>query len=90
MGRKIKSTLEVTAWDRPNKYGFKVIEGPVPFQGVTELTTSGELGTELTVDIEAEFGGFFKLAEGLVGKQLEKTLDTDFNALKLVLEGDQG
>ena len=90
LGRKIKSTLEVTAWDRPNKYGFKVIEGPVPFQGVTELTTSGDRGTELTVDIEAEFGGFFKLAEGLVGKQLEKTLDTDFNALKLVLEGDQG
>ena len=90
LGRKIKSTLEVTAWDRPNKYGFKVIKGPVPFQGVTELTTSGELGTELTVDIEAEFGGFFKLAEGLVGKQLEKTLDTDFNALKVVLEGDQG
>ena len=90
LGRKIDSTVEVTAWDRPNNYGFKVIEGPVPFQGVVGLTTSGESGTELTMEIEAEFGGFFKLAEGLVGKQLEKTLDTDFNALKLVLEGDQG
>ncbi len=90
LGRKIESTVEVTAWDRPSKYGFKVIEGPVPLQGVAGLTTSGEYGTELTMDIEAEFGGFFKLAEGLVGKQLEKTLDTDFNALKLVLEGDQG
>ncbi len=90
LGRNIESTVEITAWDRPHKYGFKVIEGPVPFQGVVEFATSGEWGTELTMDIEAEFGGFFKLAEGLVGKQLEKTLDTDFNALKLVLEGDQG
>jgi len=88
LGRKIDSTVEITAWDRPNKYGFKVIEGPVPFQGVIGLETSGEWGTELTIDVEGEFGGFFKLAEGLVGKQVEKTLDTDFNALKLILEGE--
>ena len=90
LGRKIKSTLEVTAWDRPNKYGFKVTEGPVALQGVIELTTSGEWGTELTMDVEAEFGGFFKLAEGMVGKQLEKQLDTDLDALKLLLQAEQG
>ena len=90
LGRNIESTLEITAWDRPNKYGFKVIEGPIPFQGVMGFESSGEWGTELTLDVEAEIGGFFKLAEGLVGKQLEKVLDTDFNALKLVLEAEHG
>ena len=67
-----------------------MIDGPVPLEGVIGLETSGDLGTELTMDIEAEFGGFFKLAEGLVGKQLEKAMDTAFRALKLELEGDQG
>ncbi len=41
------------------------------------------------MDGQAEFGGFFKMAEGLVGKQLEKQLDTDFNGLKRALEEGQ-
>ena len=90
LGRKIEYTLEVTIWDRPNRYGFKVIEGPVPAQTVIGFESAEESGTELTIDVEAELGGFFKLAEGLVGKQVEKQLDTDFNALKLLPEGEQG
>ena len=90
LGRKIESTLEVTVWDRPNTFGFKAIEGLIPFQAVIGLESAGESGTEMTVDLEAEFRGFFKLAEGLVGKQLKKELDTDFNTLKLLLEGEQG
>ncbi len=90
LGRKIESTIEVTVWDRPNTFGLKVIEGPIPFQAVIGLESAGESGTELTVDVEAEFRGFFKLVGGLVGKQLEKELNTDFNTLKLLMEGKQG
>ena len=90
LGRKIESTLEVTDWDPPNTNGFKVTKGPIPFEGVVRFVPSGENATEVTIDIEAEPGGFFKLAEGLVGKQLEKQLDTDFNALKLFLEAEEG
>jgi len=64
LGRKIDSTVDVTAWDRPNKEGFKVIDGPVPLEGVIGLETSGDLGTELTMDIEAEFGGFSSWRRG--------------------------
>ena len=60
------------------------------FQGAFGFQSTPEGGTELTIDVEAEFGGFFKLAEGLVGKQLEKQLDTNFDALKLLLEGEKG
>ena len=90
LGRNIDSTLEVTIWDPPNTLGFKVTEGPVPFEGAFGFEPTGEGGTELTADYEGEFGGFFKMAEGLVGKQLEKQLETDFNALKLLLEEEQG
>ena len=50
---------------------------------------SQENGTQVTETFQAEVGGFFKLAEGLVGKQMEKEFDTDFDALKLLLEAGQ-
>ena len=91
LGRKLELTSEITMWDSPNTTGFRVIEGPIiPFQGVFAFESTGEGGTELTVDFEGEIGGFFKMAEGLVGRQMEKQFDTDLNALKLLLEGEQG
>lgn len=90
LGRKIEGINEITIWDPPNSYGIRATGGPIPFQAVVGLEPTGENQTELTMDIEAEFGGFFKLAEGLVGKQLEKQLEANFDALKLLLEGGQG
>ena len=88
LGRKIESTSEITTWDPPNQFGSKVVSGPIPFEATMKLE-SKENGTQLTLRGEAEFGGFFKIAEGLVGKQLEKQRDANFNALKLLLEAGQ-
>jgi carbon monoxide dehydrogenase subunit G len=85
LGRQIESTSEITAWDPPNKYGQKTLGGPVPFAFTITLEAQGD-GTQLTMNSQAELGGFFKMAEGLVGKQLEKQIETDFNGLKRVLE----
>ena|SRR3990170_1009035 len=85
LGRKIESTLEVTAWDPPNQYALKTVSGPVPFEINVKLASQGN-GTQVTLSGQGEFGGFFKLAEGLVGKQLENQLDKDFKKLKQVLE----
>jgi carbon monoxide dehydrogenase subunit G len=88
LGRKIESTIEVTIWDPPNQFGLKAVGGPLPFEGTITLE-SQESGTRLTQTGHAEFGGFFKIAEGLVGKQIEKQAVADFDALKLVLEEGQ-
>ena len=87
LGRKMESTFEITAWDPPNRYGQKVVSGSVPFEYTIKFD-SMESGTQLTVSGAAEPGGFFKIAEGLVGKQLEKQIVSDFNALKLALEAE--
>jgi carbon monoxide dehydrogenase subunit G len=87
MGRKIESTAEISVWDPPNRYGQKTLGGPVPFEFTIQLRPEGE-GTHLTMQGQAEMGGFFKMAEGLVGRQLEKQLDTDLQGLKRVLEGE--
>jgi carbon monoxide dehydrogenase subunit G len=88
LGRKIELTTEVTAWDPPNKYGLKTLSGPVPTESTITFESEGS-GTQLTINGQVEFGGFFKMTEGLVGKQVEKQLDTDFNGLKRVLEEGQ-
>ncbi len=85
MGRRIESTLEVTSWDPPKQYGQKVLNGPIPFE-ITISLEPKEGGTQLTVSGQAEFGGFFKVAEGLVGRQLKKQMESDFKSLKSLLE----
>lgn len=85
MGRNLESDSEVTVWDPPNEFGWKSVGGPVPFELSLKLTPEGE-GTRLSFSGQAEIGGFFKLAEGLAGKQMEKQIDGDFNNLKKVLE----
>lgn len=85
LGRKTESTIEVTKWDPPKQSGNKTVSGPVPVE-VTTTFEAQEDGTLLTITGQAEFGGFFKMAEGLVGKQVEKQIESDLAALKQILE----
>lgn len=88
LGRKIESTNEITIWDPPNQYGYKSISGSIPFE-TTYTFESRENGTQLSVRAQLEIGGFFKIAEGLAGRQAKKQIDADFEALKQHLEAGQ-
>ena len=85
LGREIEATAEVTVWDPPNQFAFKLPKGPYPVEG-TNIVESKENGTQVTQRGTGEPGGFFKLAEGLVGKQVQKQIETNLSALKLFLE----
>jgi hypothetical protein len=63
-----------------------VLTGPVPFQ-VEAVFEGIEGGTRMTTSIEGEPKGFFKIAEGMLAGQLEKSLKEDGNRLKQILEG---
>lgn len=86
MGRQFESSAEVTEWDPPQHFGMKVDEGPVPFRLSMRIEAAGS-GSQVTISGQAEVGTFFKLAEGLVGKQLQKQFETDLKAMKSKLEG---
>ena len=88
LGREMESTSEVTVWDPPNEFGWKALGGPIPYEA-SQKFESKEGGTQVTFSGWAEIGGFFNMAEGLVGKQLEKTMDKDMRGLKAYLEGSQ-
>ncbi len=86
MGQEMKSTLELTSFVANQKFSTKVIKGPVPFEATVTFEASGG-GTKVTTRIEGEPKGFFKVAEGALKGQLEKTLEEDSKRLKGILEG---
>jgi carbon monoxide dehydrogenase subunit G len=85
MGREMKSDLLVTTFDPPKRFGAKTTSGPVQFEVMCTLEEMGG-GTHMTVHMEGEPGGFFKVAEGMVKNELNKSLDTDLAKLKQMLE----
>lgn len=85
MGQEMKSTLEVTGFVANARFSAKVIKGPVPFEVTVTFEPSGN-GTRMTTHVEGEPKGFFKVAEGMLKGQLEKSLEEDGKRLKGILE----
>jgi uncharacterized protein YndB with AHSA1/START domain len=85
MGQEMKSLLEITAFEQNARWAARVITGPVPYE-VTATFEPSAAGTKMTTRVEGEPKGFFKIAEGMVKGQLEKSLEDDGNRLKGILE----
>ncbi len=85
MGQEMRTTLELTEFVPNAKWAAKVVKGPVPYE-VNMTFQSVEGGTKVTTCVDGEPKGFFKLAEGMVAGQLEKSLTDDELKLKEILE----
>lgn len=85
LGRQINTQIEMTSYEQPNRARVEAVSGPVPFEN-TMTFESKDGGTQLSISGQADIGGFFKLAEGLVGKQFDKQMESDLKSLKAVLE----
>lgn len=85
MGREMRSVMEVTALEPNARWAAKVLKGPVPYE-ISVRFEPLDGGTRLTTQMQGEPTGFFKVAEGMVKGQLEKSLDEDTNRLKKILE----
>ena len=81
LGRDMKTTLVITEFEPNARWAAKALSGPVPYE-VTATFKPVEGGTHMTTHIEGEPSGFFKLAQGPVQSQLEKSLDEDMQRLK--------
>ena len=85
LGQELKTTLEITAFTENLKWAAKVIKGPVLYEA-TMLYAAVPEGTKVTMLVEGEPKGFFKLAEAMVASTLEKSLEEDLNRLKNLME----
>lgn len=86
MGQEMKTTLEIIEVIPIVKWSARVVKGPVPYT-VTITYEAAEGGTKMTTMVEGEPTGFFKIAEGMVASQLEKSLGENGEQLKKILEG---
>ena len=86
MGQEMKSTMEITGFEQNARWAARVIKGPVPYE-VTATFEEAGAGTKMTTRVEGEPKGFFKVAEGMLKGQLEKSLEEDSMRLKGILEG---
>ena len=85
LGRDIDVISEFTVWDPPNQHSFKVVDGPFQVEATMKFEAE-ESGTKVTMSGQSELSAFFRLAEGLIKKQMERQFDTNLEALKLLLE----
>jgi carbon monoxide dehydrogenase subunit G len=85
MGKEMKNDIEVTAYDPPKLFAAKTTSGPVQFEFTTTYEEMGG-GTHLSMSMKGEASGFFKVAEGMLQREVEKSFDRDFAKLKEILE----
>jgi carbon monoxide dehydrogenase subunit G len=85
LGRPFDGDLKIIAHEPHEKYGTKVIGGPFPLEARYTLKPARS-GTQLTLVIEGEPGGFFKLAEPLVVSLAKRSYESDLHNLKDLLE----
>ena len=84
-GQKMDTSGTVTGWNPPHQYTWKSTGGPFPVSGGVTFKAEGS-STVVTQYADAEPGGFFKLAEGLLVKQIEGQFAQSLKTLKQLLE----
>ncbi|MEW5942168.1 MAG: SRPBCC family protein [Chloroflexota bacterium] len=85
IGQKMEMKSEIVVWDPPTRYEYKSIDAPVSMHGGFSFVAE-DGGTLVTMHAEGEFGGLFKLAEGMMKSQMDKQMDDTMQALKKALE----
>lgn len=85
LGRELVIDAEITEWNPPDLWGLKFSTGPMRVVN-TNRFESKDGGTLLIQQFQGEVGGFFKIAEGLAIKQVQKTIEADGKTLKKLLE----
>jgi carbon monoxide dehydrogenase subunit G len=87
MGRELEARAEIIEYERPRKSAVRSTSGPFPFEGGYEFEEVDSSTTRVHFYGDVQPGGFFKLAEGLVVKQLQKEFESNLANLKALLEG---
>ncbi len=85
MGRKLEGELQVQAYEPDTKCGFQLQAGPMQMN-LTMLFKTVGTGTKLSLNVQGNPAGVFKLAEGVMTGQVKSLMESNFTRLKSVLE----
>ena len=85
LGRKIEGVMEVAAFEPGKKFAMKMNSGPVKVEITFTFKALGD-GTKLTLAVQGDTGGMFKLAEAVLANQVKGQMEQNFARLKKELE----
>jgi uncharacterized protein YndB with AHSA1/START domain len=85
LGRSYESPSEYTEFTENESFTSKTVSGPFELEVATRLEAVGE-ATKLTVHVQGDSDGFFKLAEPLVVRMTKRTFENAYENLKTLLE----
>ena len=85
LGRNLETAFTVTEYEPDSTVGFKSTSWPIPMRAYYSLEESGD-GAKVTMVVEAELTGVFKMTEPLVVQTAKRQMDADIARLKEILE----
>lgn len=88
LGMRIEQTLEVTAFDPPERLDLQVVDGPFPLSISHVLTETDDGETQIHVVGEGDPGPLFRFGARLVARKVRDQSRRDFGRLKELLEQD--
>ena len=85
LGRAVNSTFEVISYEPGRMVKASSTSGsfPITFTRIVDPQDSGSL---ISAIIEGDASGFFKLAEPLMKRMVQRSVDGDYRNLKAILE----
>ncbi len=86
LGHRYEQPFELTSNEPNRRYTHRAAGGPIPNQVWTYTFEEVSAGTRLTRIAEGETRGFFKLAEPLIERAVERQVKNDLEMLKDILE----
>ena len=76
-GRGIAADIEVTAYEPPTRYAFKVVAGPARPKGAFRFRPAGT-GTEVSFSLSADIGG---IKQFLLAGPVQRSMDGEMRSL---------
>ena len=88
LGRRIVSTFEVLEYESNRKVKASSTSGSFPIT-FTRLVQPIDGGTIVKAIIEGDATGFFRLAQPLLGRMVQRSVDSDYKNLKRIMESGE-
>ena len=85
LGRTIVSQFEVVEYDPGHMVKASTTSGSFPITFTRIVEPSGE-GAAVKAIVEGDSSGFFKLAEPLMARMVQRSVDSDYQNLKRIME----
>src|SRR5215210_1480011 len=86
LGRRLETPFRITSIEPNRQFSYRATGGPLPDQRWNNTFEEVSGGTRLTMVVEGEPGGFFRLAEPLLERAVRRQFRADLGTLKDMLE----